>query len=119
MIEAQINELKKYASDHNLEVVNIYSDNGYSGSDLNRPGLQDLINEVESNSIDRVLVYSLDKLSRSMTDTLYLIENVFHKHNTRLISVLNDFDTSTGSGLLLMTRLTIGAYNEKFFTKKA
>ena len=56
-------------------IADIYVDGGYSGSNLNRPGIQKLM--VETENFDVVLVYKLDRLSRSQRDTLYLIEEVF------------------------------------------
>lgn len=56
-------------------IADIYVDGGYTGSNLNRPGIQKLISETDK--FDLVLVYKLDRLSRSQRDTLYLIEEVF------------------------------------------
>ena len=56
-------------------IANIYVDGGYSGANLNRPGIQKLMKETDN--FDVVLVYKLDRLSRSQRDTLYLIEEIF------------------------------------------
>lgn len=77
-------------------IADIYVDGGYTGSNLNRPGIQKLISETDK--FDLVLVYKLDRLSRSQRDTLYLIEEVFRPKGVDFISMQESFDTSTPSG---------------------
>ena len=66
-------------------IADIYVDGGYTGSNLNRPGIQKLISETDK--FDLVLVYKLDRLSRSQRDTLYLIEEVFRPKGVDFISM--------------------------------
>ena len=67
-------------------IADIYVDGGYTGSNLNRPGIQKLISETDK--FDLVLVYKLDRLSRSQRDTLYLIEEVFRPKGVEFISLI-------------------------------
>lgn len=75
-IDEQIDKLKKYCEVKDWSVPTSYVDAGLSGSNLNRPGITKLIRDVKDHKIDTVLVYKLDRLSRSQKDTLYLIEDV-------------------------------------------
>ena len=69
-INEQIDRLEKYADAHGWIIVKIYTDAGHSGANQNRPALQDLIEDVKAGKINKVVVYKLDRLSRSQKDTL-------------------------------------------------
>ena len=83
-IGEQKDRLTKYCEAMNWTVVATYSDPGYSGANMDRPGLMDLIRDVEAGKTDKVVVYKLDRLSRSQKDTLYLIEDVLLKNGVDL-----------------------------------
>lgn len=112
-IPAQTSKLKAYAEAKDYYVVNTYTDPGYSGAKLERPGLKQLISDVEAKKIDVVIVYKLDRLSRSQKNTLYLIEDVFQKHNVDFISMLESFDTSTPFGRATIGMLSVFAQLER------
>ena len=95
-INEQKERLEQYANAMNWVVSGEYIDPGYSGSNLNRPELTRLITEIKN--YDVVLVYKLDRLSRSQKDTMALIEDVFLKNNTDFVSMNESFDTSTPFG---------------------
>lgn len=92
-------------------IADIYVDGGYTGSNLNRPGMQRLISETDK--FDLVLVYKLDRLSRSQRDTLYLIEEVFRPNNVDFISMQESFDTSTPFGKAMVGLLAVFAQLER------
>ena len=94
--------IKSYCKAMGWKVVKVYTDGGYSGANTNRPALQDLISASQSHSIDAVVVYKLDRLSRSQKDTLTLIEG-FLDNGVAFISMTESFDTSTPFG-----RATVG-----------
>ena len=110
-IDEQISRLTKYAEAHDWTVIKTYTDAGYSGGNINRPALQEMIREIRS--IDCVLVYKLDRLSRSQKDTLYLIEDVFAKNNTAFVSMSENFDTGTPFGKVMIGILAVFAQLEK------
>ena len=64
-IPEQIERMKKYCESRDWMVYKIYTDSGFSGASLERPGLQAMIKDVEDGKVDMVLVYKLDRLSRS------------------------------------------------------
>ena len=76
-IGAQTERLKAYCAARGWTLRSIHTDPGHSGAKLDRPGLQTLISDVRAGRCNGVLVYKLDRLSRSQKDTLYLIEDIF------------------------------------------
>lgn len=110
-IGAQKERLIAFCKAHDWAIADIYVDGGYSGSNLNRPGMQKLISEVEK--LDIVLVYKLDRLSRSQKDTLYLIEEVFLPNNVDFVSMNESFDTSTPFGRAMIGILSVFAQLER------
>jgi len=109
----QTERLKKYAEAMGWEVYKIYVDPGYSGGNTDRPGLTEMIKDVKTGEIDKVVVYKLDRLSRSQLDTLYLIEKVFLANNTDFVSMNENFDTSTPFGRAMIGILAVFAQLER------
>ena len=112
-IQEQTDKLKKFCDVKEWSVGEVYTDPGFSGSSLNRPGMQQLIADVEQQKIDAVLVYKLDRLSRSQKDTLYLIEDVFLKYNVHFVSLNENFDTSTPFGRASIGMMSVFAQLER------
>lgn len=110
-IGAQKERLVAFCKAHDWAVVDTYVDGGYSGSNLDRPGIQKLIGEV--SSFDLVLVWKLDRLSRSQRDTLYLIEEVFLPASVDFVSMSESFDTSTPFGRAMIGILSVFAQLER------
>lgn len=112
-IGEQIERLTDYCKAMRWEVYKIYTDPGYSGGNTDRPGLQEMIKDVEAGLIDKVVVYKLDRLSRSQLDTLYLIEKVFLANGTDFISLSENFDTSSPFGRAMIGILAVFAQLER------
>ena len=112
-ISEQQDKLKKYCDIKDWKVARVYTDPGFSGSNTNRPSLQQLISDCKNNMFDAVLVYKLDRLSRSQKDTLYLIEDVFNKNGVGFISLSENFDTSTAFGKAMIGILSVFAQLER------
>jgi site-specific DNA recombinase len=112
-IGEQIERLEKYADAMEWDIVKTFVDPGYSGGNTDRPGLKEMIKEIEKGGIDKVVVYKLDRLSRSQLDTLYLIEKVFLANNTDFVSMSENFDTSTPFGRAMIGILAVFAQLER------
>lgn len=112
-IAEQTDRLKKYCEARGWTVIQTYVDPGYSGSNMERPGLKRLIDDINLSQIEMVLVYKLDRLSRSQKDTLYLIEDVFLKNNAAFVSMNENFDTSTPFGRAMIGILSVFAQLER------
>jgi site-specific DNA recombinase len=112
-IEQQIERLESYCKAKDWKIHKIYTDAGYSGGNMERPALKQLLNDITSGKIDVVVVYKLDRLSRSQKDTLTLIEDSFLKNSVDFVSVNENFDTSTPFGRAMIGILSVFAQLEK------
>jgi site-specific DNA recombinase len=81
-----------------------YDDGGISGGTLERPALKRLLRDIEAGMIDVVVVYKIDRLSRSLTDFAKLVD-VFERHNVTFVSVTQQFNTTTSMGRLTLNIL--------------
>ena len=112
-IEAQKEQLTAYCVSKGIKNYDYYIDGGWSGSNIDRPEMQRLIKDVKDDKISHVIVYKLDRLSRSQKDTLYLIEDVFNPHNVDFVSLNESMDTSTPMGRLMLGILSAFAQLER------
>ncbi|MFS7425158.1 recombinase family protein [Carnobacterium maltaromaticum] len=112
-IQAQTERLKNYAKAKDYFIIKTYTDPGFSGAKLDRPALQEMITDIENNQIDIVLVYKLDRLSRSQKNTLFLIEDVFLKNNVDFVSMQESFDTTSAFGRAMIGILSVFAQLER------
>jgi len=112
-IEEQTERLKAYCTAKGWDIYNIYTDGGYSGGNLERPALNQMLGDVHNGIIDIVLVYKLDRLSRSQKNTLYLIEDEFLKNDVEFVSVSESFETATPYGRAMIGLLSVFAQLEK------
>lgn len=112
-IGEQIDRLKKYAEIHDYVVVKIYTDAGHSGGNMERPALQEMIEDIEAGRIDKVCVYKLDRISRSQKDTMTLLEDIFLANNCDFESMTEKFDTATSFGRAMIGILSIFAQLER------
>lgn len=112
-IDEQKAKLESYCDIKDWHIYKVYTDGGFSGSTTERPALEQLIKDAQSKLFDTVLVYKLDRLSRSQKDTLYLIEDIFLKNNIEFVSLLENFDTSTPFGRAVIGLLSVFAQLER------
>lgn len=112
-IGEQEERLRHYCAAKEWALLDVISDPGFSGAKLERPGLQRLIRLAQQRACDAVLVWKLDRLSRSQKDTLYLIEDVLLKNNVAFISMNENFDTSTPFGRAMIGILSVFAQLER------
>lgn len=112
-IDEQQKRLLSFCEAKNWTVYKIYVDSGYSGSNLDRPAVQQLIKDAERHCFDMVLIYKLDRLSRSQKDTMHLLEDVFLVNNVDLVAMNESFDTSTPFGRAMIGILSVFAQLER------
>ena len=112
-IGEQESRLMKYADAHGWKVKRVYSDPGFSGGNLNRPGIQELIRDVKDHKIEKVIVYKLDRLSRSQKDILYMIDDVFNANGVDFVSMTENFDTGTPMGKAMIGIMAVFAQLER------
>ena len=90
-------KIEAYCNLNDLELVAIIEDAGKSGKDLNREGVQSLLERIKGRQIDAVVVYKLDRLSRRVKDTLTLME-LIEKKSVAFHSITEKIDTKSAMG---------------------
>ncbi len=89
-----------------------YSDKGFSGRDTNRPGFESMMNDIRTGKIKRVVVYKLDRISRSILDFANMME-IFQKYHVEFVSSTEKFDTSTPIGRAMLNICIVFAQLER------
>ena len=74
-----------------------YDDPAYSGGNLDRPALQRLLKDIDGCAVDTVVVYKIDRLTRSLTDFAKLVE-IFEAKNVSFVAITQQFNTTTSMG---------------------
>src|SRR5438094_567659 len=115
-LQAQRESAEAYILSHKQEgwhaVPTIYNDGGFSGASLERPALKHLLADIEARRMDCVVVYKVDRLSRSLLDFTRLLA-LFDKRGVSFVSVTQDFNTSTSMGRLTLNILLSFAQFER------
>lgn len=112
-IDAQKEMLAHYCASKEITDYKYYIDGGWSGSNIKRPKIQELIEDIQDKKINMVIVFKLDRLSRSQKDTLFLIEEVFNPNDCGFISIKENFDTTTPFGKAMIGILSVFAQLER------
>ncbi len=112
-VDEQTSRLKNYCKAMDIKIHKVIVDPGYSGSSLDRPGIQEVIREVRSKRAQKVIVWKLDRLSRSQKDTLIMLEDVFLENECDFVSMMESFDTSTPFGRAIVGILAAFAQLER------
>jgi DNA invertase Pin-like site-specific DNA recombinase len=94
-----------------------YDDGGFSGGSTDRPALQQLLNDVRSGRVDIIVVYKVDRLTRSLADFAKLVE-LFDAHGVSFVSVTQQFNTTTSMGRLTLNVLLSFAQFEREVTSE-
>jgi len=116
--QAQEEKIKSFInSQENLFVFKVYSDAGFTGANLERPALQGMLRVIQENKINMVIVYKIDRLTRSPKD-FYALMEIFEQYKVDFISITERFDTSTPSGRLLRNIMLTFAQFERELTSE-
>lgn len=107
-LEAQEEKIVELIAYEKWTLVGMFTDPGFSGKDLNRPGIKKLIEEIKNQNIDVVVVHKLDRLTRNIGD-LYDLLQLFQQHKVQFVSVMERIDTSTAMGRMFVFMLGIFA----------
>ncbi|MFZ1742941.1 MAG: recombinase family protein, partial [Pontixanthobacter sp.] len=92
-----------------------YDDGGFSGGNIERPGLQSLLRDIEAGKVDIVVVYKIDRLTRSLADFARIVE-IFEKADVSFVSVTQSFNTTSSMGRLMLNVLLSFAQFEREVT---
>ncbi len=112
-VDAQKEKLEAYCKIKDITDYDCYIDGGWSGSNIDRPEMKRLISDITQDKISAVIVYKLDRLSRSQKDTIFLLEDVFNPHNCDFISLNENFDTTSPYGKAMIGILSVFAQLER------
>ncbi len=108
-IDTQIEFCRRFAG---TDECRIYTDKGWSGKNIDRPEFQRLLSDIKSGSITKLVVYKLDRISRSLNDFSNLIE-LFRRYNVEFASTVETFDTSTPIGRAMLGIIMVFAELER------
>ncbi|MBW2149661.1 MAG: recombinase family protein [Deltaproteobacteria bacterium] len=108
-VDMQVAELRDFVKRSGWTIYNEYIDHGYSGADTKRPAFTEMMSEAKKRKFDILLVWKLDRLSRSLKDLINTLDELGHLV-IDFISYDNDLDTSTPIGKLVFQ--IIGAVSE-------
>ncbi len=115
-LDAQRESAENYISSQRSEgwigLQDHYDDGGFSGGNLNRPALNRLLKDIESGKVNVVVVYKIDRLSRSLIDFTKLVE-IFDRHGVSFVSVTQSFNTTNSMGRLTLNILLSFAQFER------
>lgn len=107
-IETQIEHCRRFVEGE----CHIYSDKGYSGKNIDRPQFTQLLEDIRSGAIEKLVVYKLDRISRSLNDFSNLME-LFRQHNVEFASTVETFDTATPIGRAMLGIIMVFAELER------
>ncbi len=104
--------LKEYLKLHpELEFYEFYVDDGYSGTNFDRPGFKRMENDIVAGRVNCVVVKDLSRFARNYTDAGYYIENFFVRHGVRFIAINNALDSASGNMNAVTQCITVGVTN--------
>lgn len=98
-----------------LELADRYDDGGFSGGSMERPGLNQLLDDVRAGRVDVIVVYKVDRLTRSLTDFAKMVE-AFDAADVSFVSVTQAFNTTNSMGRLTLNVLLSFAQFEREVT---
>lgn len=116
-LRTQKEELTRYAIANNFHIYGIYEDDGFSATNLKRPALQKMLQDVKQGKINRILITKLDRLSRGVRN-YYKILDVLDENNVYWTTVFEKYDSSTANGRLHINIMLSVAENESAQTSE-
>ena len=117
-IAHQIEILKKYAKEHNITQYKIYKDDGYSGTNFNRPGFQEMISDIESGLVNMVIVKDMSRFGRNYLEVGMYTEIRFPEFDVRFIAVNDGVDSEREDNDFTPFRNIINEWYAKDTSKK-
>ncbi|MBR1751269.1 MAG: recombinase family protein [Ruminococcus sp.] len=111
-IEHQILILTKYVREHGWNLVDTYVDDGYSGTDFNRPSVQRLLSDAQTGRINLIICKDLSRFGRNYIEVGQYIDYIFPLHNIRFIALNDNVDTANRDSNAMEMMPVINLFNE-------
>ncbi len=107
----QLRDIETYSKLHNHEIIEIFKDHGFSGRNMNRPALKELLGRVrgEKKEFDGIIVWKFDRFARSLGELITMLK-VLSQNRIEFVSVKDNIDFSTPHGKLMLH--IVGAFSE-------
>lgn len=112
-LQAQEAAIKKYCAENGIKLLDIFVDEGKSGKNLKRPAFQKALAEIDSRRANAIVVFKLDRMTRSLRDLFNLLDSRFDGSENHLISLCEKFDTTTAMGKAYLSLIGIIAQLER------
>lgn len=117
-ITAQKELLSEYAKDNGFTIHNIYVDDGYSGTNFDRPGFQKMLSDADKQLFNIILVKDLSRFGRNYIQTGYFTEEYFPERNIRIIAINDNYDTSKSDNDFVPIKNIVNEWYAKDISKK-
>lgn len=108
-LEVQKEKIRQYAELHSLNLLKVIMDEK-SGKDLNREGINEILSLIKDKSINHIVIYKMDRLTRNVFDLLYLVRKIFEPGKIQFHSISEKIDTETPMGKFFL--LILGGFAE-------
>ena len=111
--------LEKYAAEHGFQNTKFYIDDGYSGTNFDRPGFKSMLEDIEDGKIGVVITKDLSRLGRNYLLTGQYIEMIFPEYNVRYIAVNDVFDTIRSENEMMILKNVFNDWFARDTSKKS
>ncbi len=112
-LDNQEQRIRAHAFAKDWELTRIYRDEGWSGKDLRRPAVKELLDAASANAFDAIVVYKVDRVTRRQKDLWHLIEDLLEPAGVGFVSVSEPFDTTTAIGKACLGMIGVFAQLER------
>jgi site-specific DNA recombinase len=112
-LEAQQESCMSYIKSFNHELFKVYIDDGYSAKNMNRPALQDMLDDIRNKRIEIIVLWRLDRLTRKARDGLEMVDEIFNKYGVSFATITERHDLTTAQGRWMFTVSLANAQNER------
>ena len=117
-IDSQRKMMQQYCESKSYQAVGFYADDGYSGTNFDRPEFQRMLEDIKRGKINLVIVKDLSRFGRNYVDAGYYIEQVFDQYNVRFIAIDDGVDTLQGDNIVMPIKNMFNDFYAKDISKK-
>ena len=112
-LDAQQESCMSYIKNFGHDLYKLYVDDGYSAKNMNRPALQEMLEDIRNKRIDIIIIWRLDRLTRKALDGLRMVDEIFTKYGVSFATITERHDLTTAQGRWMFTVSLANAQNER------